>query len=197
MLILAAISGSWSFLLSNARWVKDKHDNKTKLSVYERYLWWDDNVGLECFVVVLGQELVEQQVELLSQLTGVCSQGSEPCCAARKLFLGLRRWAEPPTVRPERRERGGLRRQSHRRENVDITPAHRTRCWQPGLSRHIFLVTYNFPMNSEVFYLLVLFSFYSLEMSIRGSLVPPQVKKGDTAPLMNSMRTDYAAKKYM
>lgn len=55
------------------------------------YLWSDVDVGVEACVVVFGQELVKQQVELLSELAGVCPQGSELRGAAGKLSLSVGR----------------------------------------------------------------------------------------------------------
>lgn len=97
---------------------------QTRVSIC--YRWSDVDTGLESSVVVLGQELIKQQVELLFQLTRVSSQASESCGAAGKLLLGVRR-QEPPPVRRERGERGGLRGQRHRREDRDISGTQRDR----------------------------------------------------------------------
>lgn len=78
------------------------------------YLWSDVEAGLEGFVVVFGQELVKQQVELVPELARVCPQSPEPRSAAAELFLGVGQRSPPPALRPLRDEGSGLRGQSHR-----------------------------------------------------------------------------------
>lgn len=65
-------------------------ENRLQVQSECSYLWTDVDSGLEGPVVVFGQELVKEQVELLFELDRVCSQGSQFYGAVGKQFLGLR-----------------------------------------------------------------------------------------------------------
>lgn len=65
-------------------------ENRLQVQSECPYLWTDVDSGLEGPVVVFGQELVKEQVELLFELDRVCSQGSQLYGAVGKQFLGLR-----------------------------------------------------------------------------------------------------------
>lgn len=99
------------------------------------YLWVDVDIGVKCFIVVFGQQLVKQQVELLSELAGVCSQSSELSGATGKRLLGVRRRGELPTIGTHGCERSHLCLGHWGIRRCTSTP--KNRCWQPGLRRHV------------------------------------------------------------
>ena len=105
------------------------------------YLWSDVDVGVKGFVVVFGHELVKHQVELFWELARVRSHGSEFSGAAGKLFLGVRRDPEPPTVQARRSE--PLAVISPCRGGRDAATPESWR-WHPACWSHVFSLTHLF-----------------------------------------------------